>query len=289
MARNAVAKFYSTEVPDIDHVLHQVASFGKFNKFGFLDGILMHTPDKECGSSNASTHRSSVSTPTGSSTPIKSNATDPTDSNFSTALRKMDLVFLICWEHEETDAAHLIAHPTRMHSVFQVQNGVLLCSTCYRLFHVLKRHIHVVDGRLIAKIVNRTNDWNDRVYLRTLEDLTGVRAIRKKYQRHAAIADLASETPVYIPFDDVTNHPNHTALAFHKAACLIWKLAGAGAVNEDDCSGDYEEEVENRLAMVASRLEDPVKTSSSASPGLEKGLQNEDSSSRCRLSVEESK
>ncbi|KAI8831647.1 hypothetical protein BJ741DRAFT_616519 [Chytriomyces cf. hyalinus JEL632] len=148
-----------------------------------------------------------------------------------------------------------------MHSVFQAQNGVLLCANCHRSFDALKRYIDVVDGRLIAKIVNRTNDHNDEDYPRSLEDLTVNRAIHKKYQRHAAIADSGCEMPVSIPFDDVTKHPNHTALAFHKAACLIWKLASAGAVNEDDWSGDDEEEVEYRLAMVASTLEDLEKTS----------------------------
>ncbi|KAJ3230660.1 hypothetical protein HDU77_001252 [Chytriomyces hyalinus] len=329
MARNAVAKFYGIEVPDIDHVLHQIASvaeprkptwskFGKLNKFGFLYGILMHTPDKEwqdnyirgfywtfgsnrlkenaeeeqclsllyarfiqpftqhdtSGSSNASSQGSSGSTPLGSSTPITLNATDPTHSNFSTALRKRDVVCLICWDYEVTDAAHLIAQESSfplvidtlleragMHSVFQVQNGVLLCATCHRLFDALKQYIDVVDGRLFAKIVNTTNNPNDKDYLRDLERLNAYRAIHKKYQHHAAIADLGSEMPVYIPLDDVTTHPNHTALAFHKAACLIWRVAGARAVNDDDWLDDSDEEVENRLAMVASRLEDLVKTS----------------------------
>ncbi|KAJ3228610.1 hypothetical protein HDU78_009667 [Chytriomyces hyalinus] len=329
MARNTVAEFYGIEVRDIDRVLHQVASvpgprkptwgkFGKRNKFGFLYGILMHTPDKEwqedyirgfywtfgsnrlkekaeeeqclnllyarfiqpftqhdtSGSSNASSHGSSGSTPIGSSTPITSNATDPTHSNFSTALLKRDVVCLICWGRRATEAAHLIAQKSsiplvieklleraRMRSVFQVQNGILLCATCHTLFDALKQYIDVVDGRFFAKIVNRTNDPNDKDYLRDLDDLTAIRAIHKKYQHHAAIADLGSEMRVYIPLDDVTKHPNHTALAFHKAACLIWKQAGAGAVNEDDWSGDSEEEVENRLAMVASRLEDLEKTS----------------------------
>ncbi|TPX43865.1 hypothetical protein CcCBS67573_g10437 [Chytriomyces confervae] len=329
MARNAVAKFCGINVCDIDRALHQVASmpgprkpiwrkFGKLNKFGFLYGILMHTPDKEwqdtyirgfywtfgsnrlmekeeeeqclnllyarfiqpftqhdtSGSSNASSHGSLGSTPNGSSTPIKSNATDPTHSNFSTALRKRDVVCLICWGSQATDAAHLIAQKSSiplvieklleragMRSVFQVQNGVLLCARCHILFDALEQYIDVVDGRLIAKIVNRTNDPNDKEYLRDLEYLTVIRAIRKKYQHHADITDSPSEMPVYIPLDDETTHPNHTALAFHKAACLIWKLAGAGAVNEDDWSGDCEDDVENRLAMVASRLEDLLKTS----------------------------
>ncbi|KAI8831070.1 hypothetical protein BJ741DRAFT_537127 [Chytriomyces cf. hyalinus JEL632] len=250
------------------------------------------------GSSNASPQGAAGST--GSSTPIKSNATDPKHSNFSTALRKRDLVCLICWKHNETDAAHLIAQKSSnplvieklleragMRSVFQVQNGVLLCANCHKSFDALMQYIDVVDSRLIAKIVNRTNDPNDKDHHRNLDDLIGIRAVRKRYQRHAAIPDLGSEMLVYIPFDDVTKHPNHTALAFHKAACLIWKLAGA--VNDDDWSGDSEDEVENRLAMVASRLEDLEKTSGSASPGSEKGMQNEDSSSCCTLSVEESK
>ncbi|KAI8820046.1 hypothetical protein BJ741DRAFT_683481 [Chytriomyces cf. hyalinus JEL632] len=165
-----------------------------------------------------------------------------------------------------------------MRSVFQVQNGVLLCVNCHRSFDALMQYIDVVDSRLIAKIVNRTNDLNDEDYHHNLDDLIGIRAVRKRYQQHAAIPDLGSEMLV-----------NHTVLTFHKAACLIWKLAGAGAIKEDDWSGDSEDEVKKRLAMVASRLEILEKMPGSASPGSEKGMQNEDSSSCCTLSVEESK
>ncbi|KAJ3233487.1 hypothetical protein HDU77_000668 [Chytriomyces hyalinus] len=104
-------------------------------------------------------------------------------------------------------------------------------SAINRLMH-LKWYIDVVDGRLFAKIVNTTNDPNDEAYLHDLEELTAIRAFHKKYRHHANIADVPSEMPVYIPLDDVTKHPNHTALTFHKAACLIWKLAGAGAINQ---------------------------------------------------------
>ncbi|KAJ3243588.1 hypothetical protein HDU77_010339 [Chytriomyces hyalinus] len=207
MARNAVAEFYGIEVRDIDHVLHQVASvpgpqkpiwskFGKLNKFGFLYGILFGSnrlkekvmekaEEERClsllyarfiqpfkqhgtsGSSNASPHGSSGSTPNGSSTPIRLNATDPTHYNFSTALRKRDVVCVICWHSRITEAAHLIAQKSSiplvieklleragMQSVYQVQNGVLLCAICHKSFDALKRYIDVVDGRLIAKIVN---------------------------------------------------------------------------------------------------------------------------------------
>ncbi|KAI8820056.1 hypothetical protein BJ741DRAFT_542346, partial [Chytriomyces cf. hyalinus JEL632] len=152
-----------------------------------------------------------------------------------------------CWKNNETDAAHLIAQKssialviknllerTGMRLVFQVQNGVLLCANFHRSFDALMQYIDAVDSRLIAKIVNRTNDPNDEDYHRNLDDLIGICAVCKRYQRHDAIPDLGSEMLVYIPFDDITKHPNHTALAFHKAACLIWKLAGAGAVNEDE-------------------------------------------------------
>ncbi|KAI8841454.1 hypothetical protein BJ741DRAFT_594239, partial [Chytriomyces cf. hyalinus JEL632] len=92
-----------------------------------------------------------------------------------------------------------------MYSLFQMHNDILVYPTCHRVFDALKRYIDVVDGRLLVKVINRTNDKD---YL------------RKKYQKYAAIPDSGSELLVYIPFDDVTTHPNHTALAFHKAACL---------------------------------------------------------------------
>ncbi|TPX56505.1 hypothetical protein CcCBS67573_g09341 [Chytriomyces confervae] len=45
------------------------------------------------------------------------------------------------------------------------------------MFDALKQYIDVVDSHLIAKIVNTTNDPNNKEYLRRLEELTAIRAI----------------------------------------------------------------------------------------------------------------
>ncbi|KAI8841444.1 hypothetical protein BJ741DRAFT_575134 [Chytriomyces cf. hyalinus JEL632] len=87
-------------------------------------------------------------------------------------------------------------------SVHQVQNCVLFLMRS-------NGTIDVGDRRLIAKIVNLTNQ-------------------------------------------SLCTHPNHAALAFHKAACLIWRTAGAGDVRENVCFN--EGDVEIRLAKVANRL-----------------------------------
>ncbi|KAJ3238589.1 hypothetical protein HDU81_007509 [Chytriomyces hyalinus] len=141
MARNKVAEFYGIEVADIDHVLNHVASvrsswkptwrkFGTFNKFGFLYGILLHTPDKE-------------------------------------------------WQED-----------------------------CIRDFY------------------------------RTF----GSDRLKEKAEEKECLNLLYAR-----------KHPNHVALAFHKAACLIWNMAGGGDVTEGDDTDDGGD-VDIRLAMVANRL-----------------------------------
>ncbi|KAJ3399473.1 hypothetical protein HDU80_007863 [Chytriomyces hyalinus] len=51
-------------------------------------------------------------------------------------------------------------------------------------------YIDVVDGRLFAKVVNLTNDPNDRDYRCAVADITEIRSVRKNYQQHADIADV---------------------------------------------------------------------------------------------------
>ncbi|KAJ3238594.1 hypothetical protein HDU81_007514 [Chytriomyces hyalinus] len=123
---------------------------------------------------------------------------------------------------ESSDAAKYIIDnqlkKAGLQSVYQVQNRVLLCAVCRGEFSALRRYIDVVDGRLVAKVVNLTSDANDRDYVGPLE--ISLRVVHFLF--------------VYFADDDKRKHPNHAALAFHKAACLIWTMAGGGDVTEDD-------------------------------------------------------
>ncbi|KAI8827632.1 hypothetical protein BJ741DRAFT_629401 [Chytriomyces cf. hyalinus JEL632] len=221
-------------------------------------------------SSSSTPLESPPSTPGGSSTAFESNASNPGQGNFRSALLKRDKVCLFCWGHLELDAAHLIAQKggvavtlvvqdlldrAGLDNIYRVQNGVLLCKVCHGQFDKLRRYIDVVDGRLVAKVVNLTHpnpDDEDYIY--------ATRAIQwQRFGKTQWNADFVSRTVVikenelpahfdiYFADDDESKHPNRTALSFHKAACLIWKLAGAGDDAEDGS-------VDGVLARVSDKL-----------------------------------
>ncbi|KAI8839207.1 hypothetical protein BJ741DRAFT_680208 [Chytriomyces cf. hyalinus JEL632] len=319
-----LAAFYG--INDVAGALNEVLSvseperptwsyFKNKNKFGFLYGILTHSPDQkmrddyaaklywtlgtpslpapdtpeECscldllynrfiypfkqysqGSSHSTPHESCPSTPGGSSTAFESNASNPGPGNFRSALLKRDKVCLFCWGHLGLDAAHLIAqkggvavaaliqnhlHQAGLDSIYRVQNGVLLCKVCHGEFDNLRRYFDVEDGRLVAKVVNLTSDRDDENYVDAVTVIQWQRF--GKIRRNAGFAsrtvvveenELPSHFAVYFADDDVSKHPNLTALASHKAACLIWKMAGAGDDAEDDFS------VDTVLAQVSDKL-----------------------------------
>ncbi|KAI8827906.1 hypothetical protein BJ741DRAFT_628342 [Chytriomyces cf. hyalinus JEL632] len=325
-----LAAFYG--INDVDGALHEVLSvseperptwsyFKNKNKFGFLYGILTHSPDQNMrddyalklywtlgtarlpapdtpeewsclellysrfiypfkqigtGSSNSTPHESLPSTPGGSSTALASNALNPGQGNFRSALLKRDKVCLFCWGHLELDAAHLIAQKggvpvtlvvqdlldrAGLDNIYRIQNGVLLCKVCHGQFDKLRRYIDVVDGRLVARVVNLTHpNPDDEDYI----DAVGVIQDTRygKFRRNAYFAsrtvvikenELSAHFPVYFADDDESKHPNRTALSFHKAACLIWKMAGAGDDAEDDFT-DGGGSVDGVLARVSDKL-----------------------------------
>ncbi|KAJ3378615.1 hypothetical protein HDU80_002797 [Chytriomyces hyalinus] len=224
------------------------------------------------GSSHSTPHESPPSTPGGLSTALESNASNPGQGNFRSALLMRDKVCLFCWQFLELDAAHLIAQKkgvpmtpiiedilvqrARLDSIYQVQNGVLLCKVCHGQFDKLRRYINVADGRLVAKVVNLTSDPKNEDWLLStslmISSRITVRGIRTDFLDRAVV-DANNEMPVYFVEADVTKHPNHTALAFHKAACLIWKMSGAADDAEDDFM-DGPGSVDSVLARVSDKL-----------------------------------
>ncbi|KAJ3390639.1 hypothetical protein HDU84_007190 [Entophlyctis sp. JEL0112] len=214
----------------------------------------------------------------GSLTALDLNAVDPTHANFRSALHKRDEVCLFCWGNLQLDAAHLIAQKPSpslsliipdllsragLDSVDRVQNGILLCKVCHGEFDALRRYIDVVDDRFVAKVVNLTSDPRNQEYIDAVGGIEDSRT--GKIRRNPAFAgrtvvDGSNELPVYFADGDTTKHPNVTALAFHKAACLIWKMAGAADDIEDD-DIDHDGSVDSLLAK---STEHPL-----ASPGAE--------------------
>ncbi|KAI8823201.1 hypothetical protein BJ741DRAFT_655046 [Chytriomyces cf. hyalinus JEL632] len=347
-----LAAFYG--INDVDGALDEVLSvseperptwsyFKNKNKFGFLYGILTHSPDQNMrddyasklywtlgtaslpapdtpeewsclellynrfihpfreigtGSSHSTPPESPPSTPGGSSTAFESNASNPGPGNFRSALLKRDKVCLFCWDADANalDAAHLIAQKggvpvtpliqdlldrAGLDSTYRVQNGVLLCASCHRKFDSLRRYFDVEDGRLVAKVVNLTSDRDDENYVDAVTAIQWQRFGKTQWN-----ADFASRTvvvdeneppahfAVYFADNDESKHPNRTALSFHKAACLIWKLAGAG----DDAEDDYTDgggSVDGVLARVSDKLRS-LETDNEGSYGTLRGLDDDE-------------
>ncbi|KAJ3344682.1 hypothetical protein HDU83_004940, partial [Entophlyctis luteolus] len=219
------------------------------------------------GSSDSSPHESAFSIPIESSTALDLNAANPAQSNFRAALLRRDKVCLFCWEDTQLDAAHLIAQKkgapmtaglenilsnllsrANLDSIYRVQNGILLCKVCHGEFDALHYYFDVVDGCLVAKVVNLTNDRN-REYVNIIGKIEHNRngfILRDPEFAGRNALDANNELLVSFVDDNTANHPNHTALAFHKAACLIWKMAGAADYNDDD--GMDEGSVDSLLA-----------------------------------------
>ncbi|KAJ3071973.1 hypothetical protein HDU98_004501 [Podochytrium sp. JEL0797] len=141
-------------------------------------------------------------------------------------------------------------------NIYSVQNGILLCKGCHAKFKARRRYFDVVDSHLVAKVVNVTNDPCNPAYVDAVESIEWARL--GKIRRNAACAgrtvtDANNELTVYFADGDTSKHPNRTALAFHKAACLIWKMSGAADdVEVDDM--DHDGSVDGLLAKVADRL-----------------------------------
>ncbi|KAJ3316932.1 hypothetical protein HDV06_002541 [Boothiomyces sp. JEL0866] len=183
---------------------------------------------------------------------------EPNHNALSTGVTKRDGVCLFCWDTIELHTSHIIAQKnanplldddssvlTRcgLQNKHQIQNGLLLCSKCHGQFDKLKRYVDEADGILVVKLVNETNDvtsekhteWVDRV-----EYLKGLRGLVKHKFPNRDIADKNGEMPLYFVDNDATIQPSRAALAFHKTACLIWRMAGGAEPQDEECSDDEE-------------------------------------------------
>ncbi|KAI9344028.1 hypothetical protein BDR26DRAFT_858035 [Obelidium mucronatum] len=223
------------------------------------------------GSSNSTPHESPPSTPPGaSSLALDSNAVNPCQSNFKAALMKRDKVCLFCWVNDPLDAAHLIAQKggasiaplvedllfrASLDNIYRVQNGIFLCKNCHTPFDGLRRYIEVVDGGLVAKVVNLTNDSQNEEWRKAVRDLRIGRAGREEDWPGRQAVDAAGDMYIYFDQNDANILPNQTALIFHKAACLIWKMAGAANDSSNEFLDDGDDgSVDGLLAKVSNRL-----------------------------------
>ena len=203
-----------------------------------------------------------------SRTPSRSNSTEDLDyvpeekelvhNDLKKAVARRDGVCLFCWNRKPLKGSHIIAQKnvsmaydqaslfiragiTQKH---QVQNGLLLCGNCHDEFDLLKRYVDFIDDKLVVKVVDETNDKSSekhRDWIRTNRDLKIARTGREEDwieidNRKAVEAN--GEMSLYFDQNIETQLPNRQALEFHKAACLIWRMAGGAETDEEYCSDD---------------------------------------------------
>ena len=178
-----------------------------------------------------------------------------THCDLKRALVKRDKVCLFCWDIGHSKAAHIVAQKNHTfpfdESVFnhvglthkhQIQNGLLLCISCYCRFEELSAYVDVVDDQLVFKLVNFSNiasskeykDWRKklgRIYdcrYCEMEDWTSIDNRQAKEEN--------GEMALHFVINDSDFLPNKKALEYHKTACLIWRMAGGDVPDEECCS-----------------------------------------------------
>lgn len=211
---------------------------------------------------------SSCHTPLSSNPPSRSNSAEDLDyvpeerelthKDLKKAVEKRDGVCLFCWGRLSLEGAHIIAQKnismvydepslllraglTQKH---QVQNGLLLCKVCHDQFDQLQRYVDVVDDKLVVKVVNYSvlgNDDKHRDWIDAIETLKDTRLGKQRrlpeFSSRQAV-EPNGEMALYFVLNNPTRLPNRDALEFHKAACLIWRMAGGAESEDEHCPDD---------------------------------------------------
>jgi hypothetical protein len=200
-----------------------------------------------------------------SRTPSRSNSTENLEhvpeekelvhKDLKKAVARRDVVCLFCWDKLECEGAHIIAQKNipmaydessllqraGLIQKHQVQNGLLLCNKCHSQFDKLKRYVDFIDDKLVVTVVNETNDENDVNYKSATKGLKGSRCDQLEFlPDNRQPIEAKGEMALYFVQNNLNKLPNRQALEFHKAACLIWRMAGGAEPDEDYCSDDDE-------------------------------------------------
>jgi hypothetical protein len=169
------------------------------------------------------------------------------------AVAKRDVVCLFCWNRKPLKGSHIIAQnnvPMACDeaSLFiragimqkhQIQNGLLLCGNIHDEFDLLKRYVDVVDGKLVVKVVNEPNDENNDNYRSATKGLKGSRRDQLEFvPDNRQPIETNGEMALHFVKNNPTKLPKRNALEFHKAACMIWRMAGGAETDEEYCCDD---------------------------------------------------
>jgi hypothetical protein len=126
---------------------------------------------------------------------------------------------------------------------------MLLCIKCHAEFDQLKRYVDVVDDQLVVKVVNYSvlrNDDKHRDWIDAVETLKDTRLGKQRrlpeFSSRQAV-EPNGEMALYFALNNATRLPNRNALEFHKAACLIWRMAGGAESEDEHCPDDDDDYV----------------------------------------------
>ena len=233
----------------------------------FIDDMFAHyiLPFHKDYSDSSSCH-----TPLFSNRSSKSNSAEDLDyvpelthKDLKKAVEKRDGVCLFCWNRKPLKGCHIIAQKnipmaydepslllraglTQKH---QVQNGLLLCGNCHDEFDQLQRYVDVVDDKLVVKVVNYSVLRNDEKH-KEWERLNGALRVSRSFWQsdwtdidNRQAVELNGEMALYFVLNNPTKLPNRQALEFHKAACLIWRMAGGAESEDEQCPDDDDDYV----------------------------------------------
>ncbi|KAI8893608.1 hypothetical protein BC833DRAFT_607740 [Globomyces pollinis-pini] len=121
---------------------------------------------------------------------------------------------------------------------------MLLCIKCHGEFYQLKRYVDVVDDKLVVKVVNHSVLRNDDKH-RDWERLNGFLRVSRSFWQsdwtdidNRQCVEPNGEMALYFVLNNATRLPNRNALEFHKAACLIWRMAGGAESEDEHCPDD---------------------------------------------------
>jgi hypothetical protein len=203
---------------------------------------------------NGSSCETPPSSPQSSRWNLENGETELNHHHFKREVAKRDGACLSCWREDGCHAAHIIAQKNSivssvpesslftkagLTSTHQVQNGLLLCSSCHAQFNRLTFYIEFADDKFILKVVNfAVKDTKDREWERALREIQALRHVSKDYLLDTGMRDVVNsdgEMGVFFMSTDTASFPNNIALDYHKAACLIWQMAGGAEPEEEFC------------------------------------------------------
>ena len=143
-----------------------------------------------------------------------------------------------------------------------------MCVKCHKRFDLLSHYVDVVDDKLAVKVINETNDTSSDEYEKwemVFGSLLALRNFLHKYiskMGNRRVVESNGEMALYFADDDPKKQPNRKALEFHKAACLIWRMAGGAEPDEDYCSDDEDVDPVVDTAALRKRFNLPAHYSS---------------------------